>query len=91
MSTWLYLECRSHTPPICSEDEVGQHLYDLPRIRREIKNRHDIEVFDRWEVSGYESFFTAHAVHFLRSHLECQVHIVDEYDREHPLDPEDES
>ena len=38
MSTWLYLTCDSHTPPILSED-VGQHLYDLPAITMAVRHR----------------------------------------------------
>lgn len=26
MSTWLYLRCESHDPPIKNEGESGQHL-----------------------------------------------------------------
>lgn len=89
MSTWIYLECHSHDPPICSADEVGQHLYDLPRIRREVRNRKEVKVLDRWEVSGYDSYFTPHVIRFLQSHTDCDIRIVDEYDREHPLEPED--
>lgn len=39
MSTYLYLVCESHTPPIVADDESGQHLYDLPQIRSDLANR----------------------------------------------------
>jgi hypothetical protein len=41
VSTWLYLTCDSHTPPILSDD-VGQHLYDLPAIATAIKHREEV-------------------------------------------------
>lgn len=39
MSTYLYLECQDHNPPLSSHGEVGEYLSDLPRIRREIAQR----------------------------------------------------
>ena len=33
MSTYLYLVCDAHPDPVTSEEEVGQHLYDLPAVR----------------------------------------------------------
>lgn len=89
MSTYLYLRCKNHNPPLLSEDEVGQHLYDLPRIRRDIKQRHElVEMFDgyRWpgvtgnpEITLAQDYFDNHAARFLRHHLDCEIDIVDEY------------
>ena len=31
MSTYLYLVCLDHTPPLRAASESGQHLYDLPQ------------------------------------------------------------
>ena len=39
MSTWIYLECADHDPPISADGESGQHLYDLPDIREDIRRR----------------------------------------------------
>ena len=39
MSTYVYLECLDHDPPLRSDGEVGQHLYDLPDIRKYIAQR----------------------------------------------------
>lgn len=41
MSTWIYLTCDSHTPPILSDD-VGQHLYDLPAITMAVRHRAEV-------------------------------------------------
>lgn len=42
MSTWLYLRCESHNPPLESDGESGQHLYDLPQIWADLDNRDQI-------------------------------------------------
>ena len=39
MSTYLYLRCESHNPPIENDDESGQHLYDLEQIWADLDNR----------------------------------------------------
>ena len=36
MSTWLYLRCESHDPPLENDGESGQHLYDLEQIWADI-------------------------------------------------------
>ena len=91
MSTWLYLQCDSHTPPLSSDGEVGQHLYDLPDIRRHIRNRrlyadmasHDVMLDSRGD------HFANNAFRFLTAHPACTVSICDEYGRTHPIEPED--
>lgn len=79
MSTWLYLKCTAHTPPLYSED-VGQHLYDLPRIREELVNRDTLVGSD-----AHVNYFTGHARRFLRQHPNCPIGIEDEYGRDHPI------
>ena len=87
MSTYLYLECLDHDPPLSSNDEVGQHLYDLPRIRREIADR---ELFVKMAESGldytWDRYFTGNAARFLVQHPHCRIGIRDEYRREHPVE-----
>ena len=39
MSTYIYLQCLDHDPPLRAQDESGQHYYDLPRIRADVANR----------------------------------------------------
>lgn len=90
MSTYLYLECQDHNPPMSSDGEVGQHLYDLPRIRREIAER---ELFVALARSGiefsYDHHFTSNAARFFTKHPHCRIRIFDEYGNEHPIaDPE---
>ena len=42
MSTYLYLRCEDHDPPLVAREESGQHLYDLPTIRADIAD--EVEV-----------------------------------------------
>ena len=85
MSTYLYLRCDAHDPPLRSGQEVGQHLYDLPLIRECIGKRQSA-----W-LEGYEppeDYFEASAWRFLREHPHCPISIHDEYGREHPVNEE---
>lgn len=89
MSTYLYLECLDHDPPIRAEDESGQHLYDLPRIRHEIANREavvaaslaDDDLAEWGDINGW--YFRSHSARFLRQHPKCRIGIRDEYGVEH--------
>lgn len=96
MSTYIYLECRNHTPALPSTDEVGQHLYDLPRIQHDLANRQDLIAwhddpasYKHWrdgsgphpDTSGY---FREHTAVFVREHADCVIAVRDEYDGLHP-------
>lgn len=35
MSTYIYLFCRDHSPVIRADGKSGQHLCDLPQLRRD--------------------------------------------------------
>ena len=88
MSTWLYLRCDAHTPPLYSED-VGQHLYDLPTIRGYIADRDRLATEGTLLYDGTpESHFDTHARHFLRKHPTCPLSVEDEYGQEHPTEGE---
>lgn len=92
MSTYLYLECRSHTPHLSSDGEVGQHLYDLPRIIREIARRELFADMDELDTPvDYGNHFTNNAARFLARHRDCIIGIRDEYGKDHPIAPESES
>ena len=92
MSTYLYLQCDSHNPPLQSPHEVGQHLRDLPRIREEINRREDLYRAYQHGYLGYESesggYFTRFLREFLIQHPHCDLQIVDEYGDTHPLETE---
>lgn len=85
MSTWLYLQCEDHDPPLTSED-VGQHLYDLPDIRRHIARRDSYaEMAEDGDLIRFGDHFGNHAYDFLTQHPRCTIGIVDEYGITYPL------
>lgn len=83
MSTWLYLECQSHTPPLSSASEVGQHLYDLPTIRGYFAERQHLAEVDADDLPDY---WRRTAARFFHDHPHCRVGIRDEYGEEHPIE-----
>jgi hypothetical protein len=86
MSTYVYLECLDHDPPLRSEDEVGQHLSDLPRIRDELARRD--ELVAEWSKERALPFVWSwpnNAARFLAGHPRCRISIRDEYGVEHPV------
>lgn len=86
MSTYLYLECLDHAPALTSDGEVGQHLYDLARIRREIAERSLLAALVTSEIGHtYDSQFTSNAARFFAQHPNCRIGIRDEYGVEHPI------
>lgn len=93
MSTWLYLECLDHDPPLQSPDEVGQHLYDLPTIRAWLARDRDTlpDPLTLWNpTTGGADYFGAHTVAFLTDHPTCRIGIHDEYGQDYPIKEEDE-
>ena len=89
MSTYVYLQCLDHEPPLCSDGEVGQHLYDLPDVRKYIALR-DLFVENAKQDMpvSYDSYWASNAARFLSQHPHCRIGIVDEYGREHPTEEE---
>jgi len=84
MSTWIYLRCEDHTPPLMADDESGQHLYDLPQIRADIAGR-DALVAAIKDGLTVDDYFRRHTARFLVQHPKCRLSIQDEYGDEHPL------
>lgn len=88
MSTWVYLVCLDHDPPLQSEGESGQHLTDLPEIRSDIALREKYvalssdDVYGEWWDSLHH--FRRNSVRFLREHPRCHIGIRDEYGVWHP-------
>lgn len=90
MSTYVHLVCLDHNPPLVAADESGQHLSDLPRIRREIADREALAAL--WAISAIaygwdgdpDAYFRAHSARFLHAHRTCRIGIRDEYGVEYP-------
>lgn len=91
MSTYMYLECLEHDPPIRSDSEVGQHTYDLRDIqeyvarREELVSIHEMESVVSLNETGTRWPNTA--MYFFAQHPKCRIRIVDEYGRLYPLTP----
>ncbi|AVO26064.1 hypothetical protein SEA_Phreeze_86 [Mycobacterium phage Phreeze] len=84
VSTFLYLQCDSHEPPIRSDGEVGQHLYDLSDIRGYIANRDLLaQIVDMDLGVNFDSHFASNAAYFLQKHRACKISIQDEYGKQY--------
>lgn len=87
MSTYIYLECESHDPPLRANGESGQHLYDLPQLRDDIVNREAIAAAIALDANF--GHFRNNTAWFLAQHPRCSLRIVDEYGRQHSLTDEE--
>lgn len=93
MSTYVYLVCLDHEPPIIASEESGQHLSDLPRIRAEIADRENVADAEArydtfhcgWDMDAY---WRANSAKFLAAHPKCRIGIRDEYGDNHPTEEE---
>lgn len=84
MSTYLYLECQNHDPPISSywqNGEVGQHLSDLKDVQGYLANRESM--VKAHELDAEFSRYANTAAYFFAAHPNCEIKIVDEYGRYH--------
>lgn len=85
MSTWLYLVCLDHNPPLEAEAESGQHLTDLPGIRADIANRDVlVRIWESGDPAYYpHGHFEGNTLRFLAAHPSCNIGIRDEYGADH--------
>jgi hypothetical protein len=83
VSTWLYLKCESHDPPILADDESGQHLSDLPQVQDDVHNKEFIVgVYeDGWRS---DDRYRNNTARFLSQHPRCKIVIQDEYGETYP-------
>ena len=90
MSTYVYLTCLDHSPPLRADEESGQHLYDLPQIRKDIANR--ALFIANWDADldvDYGYHFRNNTARFLVAHRTCRIGIEDEYGRKHPVEADE--
>jgi len=82
MSTYVYLECLDHNPPLRADGESGQHLSDLPQIRADIIGRSSViaSLRDGWSPGDH---FRINTARFLTDHERCRIGIRDEYGAAH--------
>lgn len=96
MSTYVYLVCDSHEPPLVAGDESGQHLYNLPAVVTAIAHAKDVADLFVANGSGqavealviakagpvrWDAHYGRHTGSFLAQHTTCRLGIVDEYGR----------
>ena len=87
MSTYIYLECLDHDPPMTSDGEVGQHTYDLPDVRKMIANRETIVKMMSLDLPfQWDSHFDSNTAYFLAAHPTCRLRIYDEYGGEYDIE-----
>ena len=82
MSTYLYLQCANHEPPIQADDESGQHLYDLEQIREDIANRDQLINAVQLGMTS-DIRYRNNTLRFLTRHPKCDIQIIDEYGHNH--------
>ena len=82
MSTYWYLECLDHDPPLISEFEVEQHTSGLDSIRKLIARREQIVALPDFTSNGY---FDLRAVRFIRQHPTCRLQFRNEYGDVEPV------
>lgn len=86
MSTYLYLQCLEHDPPISSDGEVGQHLYDLDDVKKLYVNRELLIQMQKQDLPiTWDSNFQSNASRFFCQHPNCTVQVVTEYGDVYPL------
>lgn len=90
MSTWVYLRCLDHDPPIRADEESGQHLYDLPQVHNDIAHRAEMLAADdadgemSWVYENGLAHFRSNTLRFFRRHRTCNLDVIDEYGTIHP-------
>lgn len=84
MSTYLYFRCLDHDPPLIAEEESGQHLYDLPQMRKDLADRERIVASYADGMSFPSDYFRRNTAKFFVSHATCTLGIIDEYDKVYP-------
>lgn len=80
MSTYFFLQCEDHDPPIRTDRESGQHYYNLQQIFEDLDNRRFIEECNAQDIDP-DDYYRRHTFQFLRDHPHCTITVWDEYDR----------
>ncbi|AMS03154.1 hypothetical protein BJD61_gp75 [Gordonia phage Obliviate] len=82
MSTYHYLECSCHNPPLTSDEEVEQHrgTETLEKVRELVRRRDVILPLVRAELVDYpDDRYLRNALTFLNDHEHCVIGLVTEY------------
>lgn len=88
MSTYWYVECLDHDPPIRSDEEVEQHTHGLPKIDALISRADEIRAYPedvRDAISDAFGYFERNAYRFLVQHPKCSLRYCNEYGHYRPV------
>lgn len=89
MSTYVYLACLDHSPPLIADEESTQHRYndaEMQHVHEWVRDR-DVLV-NAWEnglvqyrgvSDSSASYFAVNTARFLVGHLTCRLAARDEY------------
>lgn len=91
MSTYYYLECLAHTPPIVSTEESARKSSQISQIREDWEHREEIWwSYDSGLLTNVEFGSPRMAtIHFMEHHKDCPVQIRSEYGEVYPIAAED--
>ena len=79
MSTYMYLECTCHNPPLQASEESGQHYRDLRDIFDDIDNRDEVVSAVKRDMLPADTVRRNTAL-FLADHPRCDIQVISEYD-----------
>jgi hypothetical protein len=96
VSTYWYLQCYDHEPPLCSYEEVEQHtqdasfaaLHELHERREEFMAReaeYTSKGMDFEPPVALDPYYVSHAWLFIRRHPMCRIRLINEYGDTRPL------
>lgn len=81
MSTWFYLQCENHDPPIRAARESGQHYRDLQQIFAALDNRDT--VIRTWNCFATpRASFPWNTAKFIVTHPHCTITVQSETGQE---------
>jgi hypothetical protein len=91
VSTYVYLACLDHSPPLVADEESTQHRYnddEMRLVREWVRDRGDL--VEAWQnglvqyrgvSDSSASYFAVNTARFLVGHLTCRLAARDEYGR----------
>lgn len=86
MSTWLYLACIDHEPPLVADGESQQHAADwqIAHIRSMVERRAELIAVDMG-IFEVPNDYDRNTLRFLRQHPSCRVALQSEYGDWHDM------
>ena len=81
MSTYVYLACLDHNPPLINRDESEQHTneHHIDKVRSWVDRRDQLVPLQREGLLDLSDQFFRHTVLFLSDHEHCRLAARTEY------------